>query len=168
VITDSNSDLRLSDDRFNAERFFPVEKKWKGGLTVAVGDVGSPSTNPELIFGRGKGGLPQVLIFSDTNLNGRFSDDNGPVGKFLAYNTAYTGGVNVAVSRLSSANVGQSGEIIVAPASDANLSLPIEVFKATTNTGEVKMGDAPISTFSFFPGGHFKYGYFMAFGGNGI
>ena len=61
VLNDANNDLRLSDDLATAERFLPVEKKWKGGLSVAVGDVGSPSTNPELIFGRGKGGLPQVI-----------------------------------------------------------------------------------------------------------
>ena len=68
----------------------------------------------------------------------------------------YKGGVNVAVSRLSSANVGQSGEIIVAPASNANPLLPVEVFKSPTNTGEVAMGDAPIATFSFFQVGLFK------------
>ena len=168
VLNDANNDLRLSDDLATAERFLPVEKKWKGGLSVAVGDVGSPSTNPEIIFGRGKGGLPQVFIYSDANLNGKFADDNGPASTFLAYNTQYKGGVNVAVSRLSSANVGQSGEIIVAPASNANLQLPVEVFKAPTNTGEVSMGIAPIATFSFFPGGLFKDGYFVAFGGNGI
>jgi hypothetical protein len=166
VMKDANNDLRLSDDLANAERFLPVEKNWKGGLTVAVGDVGSPSTNPELIFGRGKGGLPQVVIFTDANLNGKYADDNGPASTFLAYNTKYKGGVNVAVSRLSSANVGQSGEIIVSAPSDANLSLPIEVFKSPTNTGEVLMGTPPIASFTFFPGGVFKNGYFTAFGGN--
>src|SRR5262249_38045826 len=146
----------------------PVEKKWKGGLTVAVGDVGSPSTNPELIFGRGKGGLPQGIIYSDANLNGKFADDNGPASTFLAQSTNDKRGGKGAAPRISSANVGQSGEIIVAPASNANVLLPMEVFKATTNTGEVTMGIAPIATFSFFPGGLFKRGYFVAFGGNGI
>ena len=166
VIKDANNDLRLSDNLATAERFMPVEKKWKGGLSVAIGDVGSPSTNPELIFGRGKGGLPQVIIFSDTNLNGLFADDGGPTSTFLAYDSKYTGGVNVAYSRLSSANVGQSGEIIVAPASRSKYLLPVEVFKSTTNTGEVAMGDAAKAT--FFPFGLLKDSFFAAFGGNGV
>jgi hypothetical protein len=164
VLKDTNNDLLLSDNLAAAERFMPVGKNWKGGLTVALGDVGSPSTNPELIFGRGKGGLPQVLIFSDTNLNGLFADDTPT--SFLAYDSKYTGGVNVAASRLSSANVGQSGEIIVAPASHSNFLLPVEVFKSTTNTGEVAMGDAPKAT--FFPFGLLKDSFFATFDGNGI
>jgi hypothetical protein len=129
-----------------------------------LGDVGSPSTNPELIVGKGAGGSPTVAIFSDANLNGLYADDGGPASTFLAYGANFRGGVRVAYSRLSSANVGQSGEVIVTPGSGY---LSGEIFKSKTNTGEIAAGDAPLG--EFFPFGPFyNRGSFAAFDGNGI
>ena len=148
IAKDANSNFLLSDDLATAEKLDPFGKHWAGGITVAVGDVGSPSTNPELIFGMGPGGPPRVTIFSDKNLNGTYGDDGGPVSSFLAYNSHYRGGVRVAYSRLSPANVGQSGEVVVAPGGG---NLPVEVFKSLTNTGEIMDGDATLAT--IFPFG---------------
>jgi hypothetical protein len=165
VLRDSNNDLMLSDNLAAAQRFMPVEKTWRGGLFVAVGDVGSPSANAELIFGRGPGGLPQVIIFSDSNNDGDFTDDGGPASTFLAYNPSFHGGVRVAATRLSPAAVNLQGEIIVAPSSGAGALLPVEVFKAASN-GEVGPADAPLAEdFPFGP--TWGKGYFVAFGGNG-
>jgi len=164
VATDANNDFRLSDNLPAAESFFALEKTFTGGLFVAFGDVGSPSTNPELIVSADAGGGPRVVIFSDTNLNGRFADD-APVSSFFAFDPSYTGGVRLAYTRLSSANVGQSGELVTAPGT-STITLPVEVFKSTTNTGEVQAGDPPLS--GFFPFGiNYHFGYFVAFGGNG-
>jgi hypothetical protein len=162
ILKDSNSNLAVSDNLGTREVFLPTGPTWKGGLFVAMGDAGSPSTNPELIVSRDAGGSSRVLIFSDTNLNGHFSDDS-PAGSFLAYNPGFTGGVRVAYSRLSSANVGQSGEVIVMPVSTAR---PVKIFKTPTNTGEILDGEPPLA--QFFPlGPSFIHGYFAAFGGNG-
>jgi len=165
VLKDVNGNLLLSDNLAGVEKLDPFGKHWAGGISVAAGDIGSPSTNPELIFGRGPGGPPEVTIFSDINLNGLYGDDatatNGRT-TFLAYKAGYRGGVQVAYTRFSSANVGQSGELAVAPGGG---HLPVEVFKSTTNTGEIKAGDDPLAT--FFPFG-FTYTkpQFVAFGGN--
>jgi hypothetical protein len=164
IVHDANSNLLLSDNLGAAESFLPFGAGWRGGVYVAMGDVGSPSTNPELIVSKGPGGLPSVAIFSDANLNGLYADDGGPASTFLAYDAKYRGGVRVAYSRLSSANVGQSGEVIVTPVSGA---LSGEVFKSKTNTGEIAAGDAPLG--EFFPFGPFyNRGSSAAFDGNGI
>jgi hypothetical protein len=163
ILRDSNNDLRLSDNLATAEKLFPVEKTWMGGLFVAVGDVGSPSANAELIFGRGPGGKPQVVIFSDKNNNGKYGDDGGAASSFLAYDASFIGGVRVAASRLSPAAVNLQGEITVAAGGGA--LLPVEVFKAANNA-EVQDGDLPIA--EFFPFSPiFGHGSFVAFGGNG-
>lgn len=164
VLRDSNNDFRLSDNLAAAQRFMPVEQSWRGGLFVAVGDVGSPSANAELIFGRGPGGPPEVIIFSDTNNNGNYTDD-GPASRFLAYDASFHGGVRVAASRLSPAALNLQGDLVVAPASGAGALLPVEVFKAA-NDAEVGPTDAPLAEdFPFGP--TFSHGYFLAFGGNG-
>ena len=164
ILKDSNNNLALSDNLGTREVILPFGSSWQGGLFVAMGDAGSPSTNPEIIVSRDTGASPRVLIFSDTNLNNRFGDDGGPASSFLAYNAGFTGGVRVAYTRLSSANVGQSGEVLVAPGSTAR---PVRIFKTTTNTGEILNGEPPLA--QFFPlGASFTHGYFASFAGNGV
>jgi hypothetical protein len=165
IVKDTNNDLVLSDNLAAAETFAPFEKSWTRGIYVAVGDVGSPSTNPEIIVSKGAGGAPSVEIFSDANFNGKYADDGGPASSFLAYDASFRGGVQVAYSRLSSANVGQSGEVMVSPGSGAQL--PVEVFKTKTNVGEIQAGDPPLAEFFAF-GPLFTKGYFASFAGNGI
>src|SRR5262249_18045628 len=114
---------------------------------------------------RGPGGPPQVLIFSDKNLNGKYADDGGPASTFLAYDASYRGGVRVAYSRVTSANVGQSGEVIVAPGIGA--LLPVEIFKTKSNTGEIQSGDPYLSDFFPFTPLNSR-GDWVAFGGNGV
>jgi hypothetical protein len=162
ILRDSNNNLAYSDNLGTREVFLPFGTAWTGGIYVAMGNVGSPSTNPELIVSRDAGGNSRVLIFSDSNLDGFYSDDGGPAGSFLAY-SGFTGGVRVAYSRLSSANFGQVGEVIVMPVSTAR---PIKIFKSQTNTGEILNGDPPLAQFFLF-GGNYIHGYFAAFGGNG-
>jgi hypothetical protein len=163
IVRDANSNLLLSDNLATAESFAPFGPAWKNGIYVALGDAGSPSTNPELIVSKGPGGSPTVAIFSDSNLNGLYADDGGPASTFLAYDASFRGGVQVAYSRLSSANVGQSGEVVVTPVTGI---VSGEVFKSKTNTGEIQAGDAPFG--EFFPfGPFFGHGFTAAFGGNG-
>jgi hypothetical protein len=163
IIRDNNNNLLLSDDLASREIIFPFAKTWMGGVNVGVGDVGSPSANAELIFGKDAGGVPAVAIFTDANNNNKFGDDGGPVSTFLAYPASFRGGVRVAASRLSPAAVNLQGEFIVAPG--AGSPEPVEVFKAANN-GEVGPSDSPIA--SFFPfGPSYLNGFSVAFGGNG-
>jgi hypothetical protein len=162
ILRDNNKDLLLSDDLASKETLLPFGPSWHGGVNVAVGDVGSPSANAELIFGKDAGGTPEVAIFTDANNNGKYGDDHGPVSTFLAYPSSFRGGVRVAASRLSPAAVNLQGELIVAPG--GGVRAPLRVFKAPSN-GEINSSDAIATFFPFGP--LFVNGYFAAFGGNG-
>jgi hypothetical protein len=163
---DSNGNLLLSDDFANAEKLMPFSKTFRGGVSVAVGDVGSPSTNPELIFGKGRGSTPTVEIYSDSNLNGKYADEAGPATTFLAYDSKYRGGVNVTYTRLSPANVGGSGEVVVSLAGAGKL--PVNVFKTKSNTGFIMAGDAPLASLFAFGYPDYNVPQYVSFGGNGV
>jgi hypothetical protein len=66
---------------------FPIDKKFKGGLTVAMGNIDSDESG-EVIVGVGKGKLSEVIVYDGglSKIKKRFS----PYGK-------YTNGIEVAV-----------------------------------------------------------------------
>lgn len=162
ILKDSNNNVVISDNLATREVLFPGGHSYKGGFFVAVGDVGSPSANAELIVSKDAGSPPRVYIFADTNNNGKYGDDVGPVASFLAFGADYRGGVRVAYSRLSPAAANLQAELMVAPAFGRS---PVKVFKAVSN-GEIQPTTLPLA--QFFPfGPNFTHGYFIAFGGNG-
>jgi hypothetical protein len=162
IVKDSNKNFALSDNLATAESMLPVGNTWTGGLFVAVGDVGSPSANAELIVSRDAGSTPRVWIFADTNNNGFYTDDGGAASTFLAYGSSYRGAVHLAYTRMSPAAVNLQAELTVSPGSGRS---PVKVFKAANNA-EIGATTAPLA--SFFPfGPTFAAGYFVAFGGNG-
>jgi len=162
ILNDSNNNFALSDNLATREVLFPGGHSYKGGFFVAVGDVGSPSANAELIVSKDAGNPPRVYIFADTNGNGKYGDDVGPVASFLAFGASYRGGVRVAYSRLSPPAANLQAELMVAPAFGRS---PVKVFKAVNN-GEIQPTTSPLA--QFFPfGPNFTHGYFIAFGGNG-
>lgn len=68
--------------------FFAYDKKFTGGISVAVGDVDGDGKD-DIVTGPGRGGGPQVRIFTPAGK---------PIGVgFFAYAKNFTGGVNVAV-----------------------------------------------------------------------
>lgn len=162
IVKDSNNNFAFSDNLATAESMLPVGSAWTGGLFVAMGDVGSPSANAELIVSRDAGSTPRVWIFADTNNNNFYTDDHGAASTFLAYNSSYRGAVHVAYTRLSPAAVNLQAELTVSPGSGR---LPVEVFKSAPNA-EIDQTTMPKA--AFFPfGPAFSAGYFVAFGGNG-
>ena len=86
-------------------QFFAYDQSFRGGVTVAVGDVDGSSFN-SVITGAGAGGGSHVKSFRNSRffmigdtpiLPGNQSISMNLTGEFMAYEAAYTGGVQVAV-----------------------------------------------------------------------
>ncbi|KKR21795.1 MAG: peptidase S8 and S53, subtilisin, kexin, sedolisin [Parcubacteria group bacterium GW2011_GWE2_39_37] len=86
-------------------QFFAFNKNFQGGVDIAVGDVDGDG-KAEIIAGAGPGGIPQVRIFSGT---GKLK------GQFLAYDSKFRGGVNVAIGDTIGGALRKKGQIITAP-----------------------------------------------------
>lgn len=71
--------------------FFAYDTAFRGGVNVAIGDLNGDNIN-EIIAGAGVDGGPHVRVF---NKNGKVINPG-----FFAYDTAFRGGVNVAVADL--------------------------------------------------------------------
>jgi hypothetical protein len=79
------------------DSFYAFDPNFTGGAWVATGDFNLDGRD-ELIVAADAGGGPHVRIFSDTNGDGRVSDN--PVDSFYAFDPTFTGGTRVAVARL--------------------------------------------------------------------
>ncbi len=80
--------------------FFAFDKKFRGGVSVASGDVNNDGSD-EIITGAGPGGGPQVRIY---NTKGTL------LGQFFAFPKTMIGGVSVATGDLR----GNAGRLILA------------------------------------------------------
>jgi len=67
--------------------FYAYDVAFNGGVWVASGNVNPVSPSDEIVTGAGEGGGPHLRIFSNTG---------SPIGGFMAYPTAFHGGVHVA------------------------------------------------------------------------
>jgi hypothetical protein len=74
--------------------FLAYDPGFRGGVRVAVGNVEAGSAANEIITGAGPGGGPHVRIFSSGGT---------PVGGWMAYSPAFTGGVYVAAGNVDNA-----------------------------------------------------------------
>ncbi|MBV8159448.1 MAG: peptidoglycan recognition protein [Acidimicrobiia bacterium] len=75
-------------DGTNVRGWYAYDPRFAGGVYVAAGNVDPASPGDEVVTGAGEGGGPHVRIFSNTG---------APLGGFMAYPTAFIGGVRVAV-----------------------------------------------------------------------
>ncbi|MBI2426721.1 MAG: L,D-transpeptidase family protein [Candidatus Kerfeldbacteria bacterium] len=82
--------------------FFAFDGKFKGGASIAVGDVGTDGI-PEIVVGAGPNGGPTIAIYRK---------DGSLIKSFYAYDRTMKTGVNVAVGDL---NGDGRGEIITSP-----------------------------------------------------
>lgn len=161
-------------------QFFAYDQSFRGGVTVAVGDIDG-SGFESLVTGAGAGGAPHVKSFR----NSRFFDINAArilpgnqsitmnqTGEFMAYETGYTGGVQVAVG-LNAGGVGNfyrilTGTLTAGPRvtiwentlihEDGAMATPMVNFKIvadffafdSTQTTGVRVGSVAVSTGSDF------------------
>ena len=86
-------------------QFFAYDQSFRGGVTVAVGDIDG-SGFESLVTGAGAGGASHVKTFRNSRffmigdtpiLPGNQSISMNQTGEFMAYEMGYTGGVQVAV-----------------------------------------------------------------------
>lgn len=80
--------------------FFAFDKRFKGGVNIAIGDINGDGEK-EIIAGAGPGGGPQVRIFS------RYGD---AIYGFFPFHQQYRGGVSVAVANVDG---GAEDEVVV-------------------------------------------------------
>jgi len=104
--------LKITDQDGVVEKEFNPFGKFKGGFTLASGDINGDG-QAEIVAAAGPGGGPHIRIF---NLSGDL------VGQFFAFKTNFRGGVKVAT-----ADVNRDGkdEIIVAAASGGDSEIKI-------------------------------------------
>ena len=78
--------IRIFDGQGNVKgQFFAYDKSFRGGVSVAAGDVDGDGLS-DIITGAGQGGGPHIRVF---NGQGRMT------GSFYAFNQSFSGGVGV-------------------------------------------------------------------------
>lgn len=87
------------------KQFLVGDKKYIGGLNIAVGDIEGKGEN-KIVVGYGSGQEPQIKIY---NRDGKL------IGAWLAYEKKFRGGVKVAVANVNGRKDHDRAEIIVAP-----------------------------------------------------
>ena len=114
-------EVRIFDGRTGnvITQFFAYDQSFRGGVTVAVGDIDG-SGFESLVTGAGAGGGSHVKSFRNSRffmigdtpvLPGNQSIFMNQTGQFMAYETGYTGGVQVAVG-LNAGGVGNFYRIL--------------------------------------------------------
>jgi hypothetical protein len=122
--------------------FFAYNPAFTGGVFVAAGDVNGDS-RIDLITGPGLGGGPHVKVFDGSSGN----QLAGPIGNFLAYDAAFTGGVRVAAS-----DVNGDGMADVVTTPGPGRSPDLRIFDAASTTGPVVIRDALVEDPNFTGG----------------
>ena len=121
--------------------FFAYNPEFRGGVSVAAGDVNGDG-KADIIVGAGPGGGPQVEVFNATKLgmvqaNGQLAPA-AVLQSFYAYNSGFRGGVNVAAGDV---NGDGKADIITGPG--PGMAPQVNVFNGVT--------DGLLISFSAFP-----------------
>ena len=161
-------------------QFFAYDQSFRGGVTVAVGDIDGSSFN-SVVTGAGAGGGSHVKSFRNSRffmigdtpiLPGNQSISMNQTGEFMAYEEAYTGGVQVAVGLNSGAPYGGFYRILTGTLTggpevtiwqamenhDTTMDTPEVMFEKvadffafdSTQTTGVRVGSVAVSTGSDF------------------
>jgi hypothetical protein len=97
-----------ADGKWIGRDFFPFHSSFRGGVSVAAGDVDGDGRD-ELIFGQASLGQAWVKVYKH---------DGRVISTFMAYDAGFQGGVNVATGDLNGDGI---DEIITVPAGDGRV-----------------------------------------------
>ncbi len=102
--------VKVFDGRTGAEvySFMAFEPTFRGGLTVATGDVNGDG-RADIIIGAEAGGGPRVRVFSRLTPTGGLTS----IADFFAYDPAFTGGVRVSAGVFTAGSM--QADLITAP-----------------------------------------------------
>lgn len=116
--------VKVFDPRTGALRlsFFAYSPDFTGGVRVASGDINGDGF-PDIVTAPGPGGGPHVRVFN--GLTGLQLP--GPVGSFMAYDSAFRGGVYVATGDVTGGGI---ADIVTAPGVGGGPH--VKVFDGTT------------------------------------
>jgi cyclophilin family peptidyl-prolyl cis-trans isomerase len=102
------------------DSFMAYDPGFTGGVNVAVGDVFGDG-HLEIITGAGPGGGPNVKVFR--------ASDNALLNSFMAYDTGFRGGVNVAAADLEGTG---KADIVTGPGSGGGPN--VRIFRGADGT----------------------------------
>lgn len=112
--------------------FLAYEANSRGGVNVAAGDVNGDGRD-DIVTGAGAGSAPEVKVFDGV--------DGGLLGRFLAYDPPFTGGVNVAAGI-----VHDGGRVSIITGPGAGHSPEVRVFEAAGMHGAGAHGGCSCDT----------------------
>lgn len=104
--------IKITDQDGKIDKEFYPFDKFKGGVSLASGDLNNDGEQ-EIIVAAGPGGGPHIRVF---NINGELK------GQFFAFNKTFRGGVNVAATDV---NGDGKDEIIAVQAADGDSEIKI-------------------------------------------
>lgn len=133
--------------------FTPFQGSKANGISIAAGDLNADGF-AELVVGAGPGSIAEVKVFSDTNFDGRLSDNQTDL--FTAFDTKFKGGVRLALGDTNNAG----GQEIVAGMWSKGGS--VTIFSDTDNDLQISDETALETGLPF--GAKFKKGVHVASG----
>jgi subtilisin-like proprotein convertase family protein len=149
IFDDTDHDGAVSDNPID-DSFLPYDAGFGGGTFVAAGPIQAAGVNgAEVIVSPASGANRNVVIRTDTDADGKVSDQ--PAFDELAppYGAAYTGGVRVAAGDTD--HSGALFEVVTAPGSGAGTK-PVKIYDDDLDPGGL-ISDNPLDDqFTAFPG----------------
>lgn len=160
VFRDSDRDGQVSDNSV-LDRFLAYSPSFTGGVYVASSSNGINSAGnggAEIITGPGAGGGPHVRIFTDSDNDGRVSD-NPTFEEINPVYPGFTGGVRVAAGNTDRSESGVEVLTVPGPGGGANL----KIFDDNGDSGPFLSDNALDDNRLVFPGNN-TAGFFVATG----
>ena len=149
IFDDTDHDGAVSDNPID-DSFLPYDAGFGGGTFVAAGLIeAAGGVGDEVVISPASGANRNVVIRTDTDADGKVSDQ--PAFDELAppYGAAFTGGVRVAVGDTD--HSGAFVEVVTAPGSDAG-NKPVKIYDDNADPGVLISDNALDDEFTGFPG----------------